>query len=409
MADPQTARAELFANLRTNLDDEATWSVVGDLLAAQGDPHGELIALDQQRVARAGERSLELQVMEHRIGELFDRHVASWLGPLARASNVEPSWRRGFLTAVTIHGRAAGAAKNSPSNLGIVATLERLLDLPAAALLRELTIPRIASVAKSTRLLARAADAGTVVVDTLALPQARCEQFGALAQLTALRRLVLNSSTPRDLDELAELPRLERLELARSDVDLQTFEHGFQALRTLDLRVHPNVGRARLTSLAGLTGLRELDLGEAGWESVSGLAGLHRLERLHLRGTDVFDLRPLAKLERLRMLDLRGCPVADLEPIAGLRHLEELRVGWTRVRDVRCLRSLTRLKVLEIAGTAVRELEPLFELPALVRIDVQGSDVRHVRPLTERGVQVLGRPHVDAPTWRDIAEGLLRD
>jgi hypothetical protein len=411
MADPQplaTARAELFASLRSDLDDEATWSVLGDLLAAQGDAQGELIALDQRRAARSsGERSLEHQVVEHQIAELFDRHVASWLGPLARASNVELTWRRGFVLAATIHGRVAGAVKG-PTNLGVVATLDRLLELPAAALLRELTIPRIAACRKPARLLADAAIARRVVLDMLALPHARCEQFGPLAELTDLRTLILSSTRPRDLAALADLAKLERLDLARSDSDLRAFERGFTALRTLDLRAHPNVATAQLDSLAALVGLRELDLGEGGWESIAGLTALTGLERLHLRGTDVFDLRPLARLDRLRMLDLRGCPVADLEPIAELHELRELRIGWTRVRELRCLRSLTKLEVLEIAGTAVREIDPLFDLPALVRIDVQGSDVRDVRPLTDRGVQVIGRPQVDSLTWRDVAEGLLR-
>lgn len=402
---------KLHASLRANPDDEASWSVLGDLLAAAGDPRGELIALDQRRAARTGERSLEHQVVEHRIAELFDRHMSSWLGPLARASNVELTWRRGFVLAATIHGRVASVAKvpGSPTNQGIVSTLGRLLELPAAALLRELTIPRVSACRRLAQLIAHATDARRVVVDTLALPQARCDRFAPLAELSELRSLVLSSTTPRDLAELADLAKLERLDLARSDSDLRAFERGFASLRSLDLRAHPNVASAQLASLAALAGLRELDLGEGGWDAVDGLDGLETLERLHLRGTDVFDLRPLSKLRRLQMLDLRGCPVADLEPIAELRELRELRIGWTRVRELRCLRSLTKLEVLEIAGTAVRELDPLFELPALVRIDVQGSDVRDVRALTDRGVQVIGRPPVHTPTWRDVAEGLLRD
>ncbi|MFV8756415.1 leucine-rich repeat domain-containing protein [Nannocystaceae bacterium ST9] len=412
MADEQplaAARAELFASLRADLDDEATWSVLGDLLAAQGDVRGELIALDQRRTSRPGERSLEQQVVEHRVAELFDRHVAGWMGPLSRASNLELTWRRGFVLAATIHGRSAGAVKlpGSPTNLGIVATLARLLELPAAALLRELTLPRLAACGKPARLLADAA-ARNLTIDTLALPQARCDRFAPLAELDALRRLTLSSTTTRDLAELAGLPRLERLDLARSDSDLRAFERGFAALRSLDLRAHPNVASARLDSLAALHELRELDLGEGGWETIDALGHMLALVRLHLRGTDVFDLRPLARLRSLELLDLRGCPIADLEPIAELGELRELRIGWTRVRELRCLRSLTKLEVLEIAGTAVRDLDPLFDLPALVRIDVQGSDVRDVRPLTERGVQVLGRPQVSSPTWRDLAEGLLR-
>ncbi len=405
-------RAELIASLRANLDDEAAWSVLGDLLAAQGDARGELIALDQRRVARAGERSLEVQVIEHRLAELFDRHVGTWLGRLARASNLELTWRRGFMVSATIHGRAASPSTSAApaERLGIVSTLGHLLELPAAGLLRELTIPRLAACTKPARLLAAAAANADrrVVLDSLALPMARCDRFAPLAELTDLRTLALTTTAPRDLVELAELPKLERLDLARSETDLLAFERGFAALRSLDLRAHPNVAGAHLDALATLTGLRELDLGEGSWTAIDPLVGLSALERLHLRGTDVFDLRPLARLGRLQLLDLRGCPVADLEPLAELSELRELRIGWTRVRELGWLRSLTKLEVLEIAGTAVRELDPISDLPALTRIDVQGSDVRDVRSLSERGVQVIGRPQVSVPTWRDVAEGLLR-
>ncbi len=414
MADEQplaAARAELFACLRAKPDDEASWSVLGDLLAAQGDAHGELIALDQRRLAHGGERTLERQVLEHRITEVFAEHRASWLGPLARVSNLELDWRRGFVTKATIHGRSAGAVTlpGTPTSLSIVATLARLLELPAAALLRELTIPRIASCAKPARSIASAANERRVVIESLALPQARCDRFAPLSELSELSELALTSAPLRDIAELHALPRLARLDLARSDSDLRAFERGFAALRSLDLRAHPNVAHAQLDSLASLVELRELDLGEAGWTSIEPLGQLRMLERLHLRGTDVFDLQPLARLDNLRMLDLRGCPVANLEAIAELRELRELRIGWTRVRELRCLRSLTKLELLELAGTAVKDLEPIQDLPALQRIDVQGSAVTDIRALSERGVQVIGRPRASSPTWRDVAEGMLRD
>lgn len=405
------ALAELIASLRANLDDEVAWSVLGDLLAARGDPRGELIALDQQRasLARDDRRRLERDVVEHRVTELFERHRDAWLGPLAHATNLELAWRRGFVTAATVHGRPAGAPK-APTRSGIAATLEKLLALTCAALLREVTIPQVASCTKPAKLLVDAASERRAIVDSLALPRARCDRFAPLAELVDLRALALTSTRVLDLAALADMPALARLDLSRTTIDLHAFVTGFAALRGLELRAYPSGDRhddRGLDALRGLVGLHELDLGEAPWQDLEPLGDLRELERLHLRGTDVFDLRPLARLPKLALLDLRGCPVADLEPLAGLE-LTELRIGWTRVRDLAPLRSLRKLTVLELSGTAIDDLGPLLELPSLTKIDMQGSEVREIQPLLDRGIQVIGRPRVATPSWRDLAEQLLR-
>lgn len=400
------AQAELVARLRGNLDDEASWSVLGDLLASSGDARGELIALEQQLVSLAGNdaRKLEHDVLRHRVEELRQQLQRLVLGPLASAANLETSdadWKRGFLLAATIRGRPAGS-RSSP---GIVDTLERLLARPCAALLRALTIPSPSSCSKAARLLARAAVEQVAVVESLSLPHARCRRFAALAELEPLRSLALVSTQVPDLATLCELPHLAALDLSRSTIDFAAFERGFAGLRELDLRGH--LLAAPLEGLRGLVELRELDLGEGRWRELEPLAHLHQLERLHLRSTDAFDLRPLAGLSKLAFLDLSGSPVADLEPLAGLE-IAELRLGYTRVRDLRPLRSLRKLAVLDLSGTSVSNLGPLLELPALTKVDIKASEVVDVEPLLARGVQVLGRPKPRPKTWRDLADDLLR-
>lgn len=402
--DPARAQAELFARLRADLDDEATWSVLGDLLASSGDVRGELIALDQQRASLAGNdaRRREHDVLAHRIAELAERHRAAWLGPLATASNLEVSaWKRGFVLAATVHGRPAGS-RSSP---GIVATLEQLVQ-GRAPLLRALVIPRPSSCTKAARLLARAAAEQHTIVESLSLPQARCERFAALAELEQLRTLSLGATQVPDLAALGGLPRLATLDLSRSRFDMTALGHGFAALRALDLRGHP-LDAPQLDALRHLHALRELDVSEAPWSELAPLGHLRELERLHLRSTDAFDLRPLAGLAKLTFLDLRGSPVSDLEPLAGLE-IEELRIGHTRVRDLRPLRTLRKLAVLELSGTPVADLGPLLELPSLAKVDIKGSEVADIQPLLARGVQVIGRPQARARTWRDLADELLR-
>lgn len=386
------SRPAIEAALRQNPDDEQAWAVFGDLLAASGDSRGELIALEQ-RIASAT-RELEREVLRHRADELFDREHRSWLGALAESGAVEVVWHRGFAIEATIHKRVA-------------ASLKRLLELPTSALLRKLAVPRARS---CTAIAKQIADRE---LEALEFRDPSFTRVEALGQLAGLRRLRLAHAAPEDLDRLAELPTLERLELPRLRVDLRGLAGGFEALRRLDLSFHNDpviAGSATLDPLAALPALRELDLGHAGWLELTPLAALEQLERLVLCSTDAYDLRPLAGLTQLRELDLRGSSmVADLRPLAELRGLEVLRVGYTRVRDLRPLAALEGLRVLDIAGTPVQNVAPLLELPALERVNIRASELTEIEPLLERGVVVEGRPPTASPSWRDLAEGLLAD
>ena len=92
-------RAQIEASLRRDPDDERSWSVFGDLLAAEGDSRGELIALEQR--AAACERPFERQLLVHQAEELRQRDYRAWLGPLADAG-LELTWLRGFLRSVVV-------------------------------------------------------------------------------------------------------------------------------------------------------------------------------------------------------------------------------------------------------------------------------------------------------------------
>jgi uncharacterized protein (TIGR02996 family) len=92
-----TVPIELLDALGARPDDDATRSVVGDLLLDAGDPRGEFITLTQR--ARAG--SLPAP-SKKRLVKLFNRHREAWVGPLARVPpHVE--LRPGALENVDLH------------------------------------------------------------------------------------------------------------------------------------------------------------------------------------------------------------------------------------------------------------------------------------------------------------------
>ncbi|MBA2543622.1 MAG: TIGR02996 domain-containing protein [Deltaproteobacteria bacterium] len=80
--------ADVLAQVLADPTNDAPRLVYADILQQQGDPHGELIALQLQ----------PSPAQHKRVAELLRNkaHVASWLGPLAAVVH-EPVFRRGFL------------------------------------------------------------------------------------------------------------------------------------------------------------------------------------------------------------------------------------------------------------------------------------------------------------------------
>jgi hypothetical protein len=410
------ARPTLEAALRRDLHDEHTWTVLGDLLAAEGDTRGELIALTQR--ASACERPFDKAVLEHRATELFEREHRRWLGPLADAG-LEITWLRGFAIEVVIQHPHAS-------------TLAKLLELPIAALLRKLVFVRPRSLTKIAAALAgrpierielrlpvgsgiepggRSLEAAAGEPGEPGRSLESLESLASLAPLTSLRELIIDGGSNEGLDALADLPQLDTLALRRGTGRLDALARGFAALRSLDLSARSHVralGRDALAPIAKLTALERLILHDGGWSDLTALAELHALQHLDLRSTDIATLAPLAELTRLETLDLSGCTeVTNIDSLAQLERLTRLELAYTRVRRLSPLANLRKLEFVELSGTPVRDLSPLFGLPALRKIGLHACEVDNVAPLRAAGVALLG-VRAPEPTWRDLAEGLLQ-
>jgi len=103
------------------------------------------------------------------------------------------------------------------------------------------------------------------------------------------------------------------------------------------------------------------------------LAGLQGLKSLNLLFADVTDLAPLARLQELRSLNLSDCErVTDLAPLAGLQRLQSLDLaactGVTNLAPLAELQGLQRLDLSSCEG--VTDLVPLARLQELQSLDL---------------------------------------
>jgi internalin A len=138
----------------------------------------------------------------------------------------------------------------------------------------------------------------------------------------------------------------------------------------------------RLGPLAGLTGLRSLNLACVPVRDLGPLSGLTGLEELELTCTPVRDLGPLSGLTGLRSLILGGAKVTDLAPLSGLARLQTLNLTNTQVRNVGPLSGLAGLQKLNLAHTKVSDLGPLSGLSGLRELDLRDTSASELGPLT---------------------------
>jgi internalin A len=125
---------------------------------------------------------------------------------------------------------------------------------------------------------------------------------------------------------------------------------------------------------------------------LSSLAGLTNLRDLTVCDTRVSDLAPLADLTTLQTLNVGGnTQIRDVTPLAGLTGLQELILYYTQVTDLRPLSALSKLQILHLGGTPITDLTPLSSLPALQRLDLRNTFTSDLSPLLDhirRGLTV---------------------
>ena len=210
-----------------------------------------------------------------------------------------------------------------------------------------------------------------VNADWIAVLGRRVETDGA-GEITAVHlRGTFVSDT--DLDRIAALSRLERLDLAHTRVT----DLGMQRLK--DLR-----------------NVRELNLFYCELVTDEGLAAVKtwpRIERLDFRGTKVTDntLALIAGKDSIRSLDIGFAEVTDsgLQHLVKLKGLRELAIGGNKMTEVglEVLRALPNLTYLDISGKQRTDsglwfvgvtdigLDPVGSLAKLESLNLSGTQV----------------------------------
>ena len=118
-------------------------------------------------------------------------------------------------------------------------------------------------------------------------------------------------------------------------------------------------------SIAGLTGLRELDFKGTKISDLSPISGMVRMGWLYLSGTKVSELSPLKSMLGMRWLDVSNTNVSDLEPLAGMEEIVFLWLHKTQVSDLSPLAGMKKIVSLSLHATQVKDPRPVLNFSGL--------------------------------------------
>ena len=119
-------------------------------------------------------------------------------------------------------------------------------------------------------------------------------------------------------------------------------------VKNLNLR---DKGLTDIRSLASLSEMEVLSLGNNKVKDLSVLKHLRKLKELRLDGNQLTNIDTLPELDQLSVLFLENNTIADLGPVLRLRKLTNLSVGGYDQIDFASIWKLNNLEVLNIAGS----------------------------------------------------------
>ena len=103
-------------------------------------------------------------------------------------------------------------------------------------------------------------------------------------------------------------------------------------------------------------------------------ADLIKVKNLNLRDKGLTDIRSLAGLSELEMLSLGNNKVKDLSVLKHLKGLKELRLDGNQMANIDTLPELDQLGALFLENNAISDLRPILRLKNLTNLSVGGYD-----------------------------------
>ena len=156
---------------------------------------------------------------------------------------------------------------------------------------------------------------------------------------------------------------------------------GLEACKALASLELPDNEIEDLSHLADLERLQLLDLSGNRIRNIGPVETLKALQYLNLENNQVEDLAPVAGLGNMRSLYLTGNRIRDTKPVGKLTKLWSLYLGQNQIEDLTSIKNLTGIANLGLERNKVRDLTPLAGMNQLGMVFLQGNRIEDLGPI----------------------------
>lgn len=177
-----------------------------------------------------------------------------------------------------------------------------------------------------------------------------------------LKKLIIRNSQNVALEQLNNT-NIEIVETYHSAVDASDMDCDIEIL------VMHNTDLSNEESLANLTKLEDLEINFSNVKDISFLSGLKKLKKLSLINNDISEYSLLCDL-KLEELVFSCTQVDDWSFISNLKSLNTLNLAFTNFDDITLLTSLKKLQNLDLSYTLIDKLDGIEELKELETLDL---------------------------------------
>lgn len=204
--------------------------------------------------------------------------------------------------------------------------------------------------------------------------------YSDLSRLTHLSKLTVYNANASEMGFLSGLTQLEELTITGCALEKQTV-NVIGAMSSLTHLTLAQCSLSDITSLAGLSGLKYLDLSYNTLQDLSALRAMTNLETLYLSHNAIKDLSDLSGLSGLMTLNVSYNSIGSILPICSNRNLVNLNVSNNLLEDLADLDLLPALEVLNASYNKLTGITVLGRCTSLTELDLSNNTIEDISSL----------------------------
>lgn len=177
-----------------------------------------------------------------------------------------------------------------------------------------------------------------------------------------LKKVIIRDSVDVNLEQLNDT-NIKIVEVYNSTVDASNIDCDIEIL------VMHNTDIENTESLANLTKLQDLEINFSNVQDISFLSNMKKLRTLSLISNDIIDYSVLSDL-KLDELILSCTQVNDWSFISELKTVKSLNIAFTNFNDISLLTNLSKLENLDLSYTLIENINGIEDLKNLESLNL---------------------------------------